>query len=127
MSVPLLFLLTWPCCPAWVLFQHLCANSPRIIISYQELPRMVLFLRVLMHAHPHPTSPSEIGEKIESRLCRVFIGPCCSVMAVLQVTLATCTLLFFLALYSQYYKFVVLSFVTCSILGAVVFVLCCVE
>lgn len=92
---------------------------------------MVVFTRT--HAHtPHPEAPflSALGEQVESQLHRAIKDPpplYLSFTVVSQVTVATCTLLFWLLLYSQYYKFVVLSFVTCSILGAVVFVLCCVE
>lgn len=71
---------------------------------------MVLFLQVLVR--PSPVSPSsEIGEQVENLFYRVTTDPPPAhtpwllLMVVFQVTLATCTLLFWLLLYSQYYKF----------------------
>lgn len=67
----LLFLPAWPCSPGPVLSQPLGSNTPC------KLPKMVLFLHVLMHTHPHPRSPflSEIDEQVESKLCRVITDP----------------------------------------------------
>lgn len=61
---------------------------PTSRIKQAVLPKMVLFLHVLMHTPPHPRSPflSEIGEQVESQLCRVITDP--SVAAVIHGGLA---------------------------------------
>lgn len=67
-----------------------------------------LFLHVLRHIVPHPTSPF-LSLKLISKLTaswRVTTDPLLqlSYMVFLQVTLTTCTFLFWLLLY-KYYKF----------------------
>lgn len=66
---------------------------PTSRIKQAVLLKMVLFLHVLMHTPPHPRSPflSEIGEQVESQLCRVITDPSVAAVihGVLQVTLET--------------------------------------
>lgn len=113
------------CSPAWGLFQHLRTahvSSQKWFCFYvssgPHIPHVSLSLKLVSKLRassagssrtpPHPPCCS-----CDSRWLTGYLG---------NVYIAFLGLL----LYSQYYKFV-LSFVTCSILGAVVFVLCCVE
>ena len=71
---------------------------------------------VCTHTHTHtPKSPflSETGKLRVTSVGSLQKPPVVLVfMVVVEVTLAMCTLLFWLLLYSQYYTFSVLSFVT---------------
>ena len=102
---------------------HSCLSP--LLTSWVKQPLLVaengsLFTYFLVGARTHTythhvsLSVSEIDEQVEGQFFRVIkeLPVALVFLAVLPVTLATCTLLFWLSLYSQYYKFSVLSFVT---------------
>lgn len=120
--------------PAGLALLPLLGSSSGI---YSQTPRVRhrkwLFLHVLMHTHHVPRPPFSLNfvSKWRASFHGVIRDPptpvnTCHSLWSRRLPWQRVHCFFWLLLYSQYYKFV-LSFVTCSILGAVVFVLCCVE